>query len=93
LHSNVLEFLKVNISEALENIVHHPLEKMIVVENQEDEESRQTKLFQAVIEEDKKDKKESNSKAIILKVAKTPLHKLNNVMFKKMLIRFIKFFF
>ena len=85
--------LKVNISEALENIVHHPLEKMIVVENQEDEESRQTKLFQAVIEEDKKDKKESNSKAIILKVAKTPLHKLNNVMFKKMLIRFINFFF
>ena len=66
---------------------------MIVVENQEDEESRQTKLFQAVIEEDKKDKKESNSKAIILKVAKTPLHKLNNVMFKKMLIRFINFFF
>lgn len=92
-HKDILDCLKQNISEAFCCIIAHPLENVQIIENAE-EESKQTKLFQSVIaEEEKKYKKDSNYQAMILKISRTPVHKLKNVMFKKMLLRFITFFY
>ena len=92
-HRDILEYLTKGVSEALSSIRSHPLENIQIVEPV-DEEGKLTKLFQAVIpEEDKKDKKDSNWRGMIIKIIRTPVHKLKNVMFKKMLIRFIAYFY
>jgi hypothetical protein len=93
-HLKILEQIDKTLTEALNFILHHPLESIEILESpEEEEEAKQTKLIQNVIEEEKKDKKDSNSRNMIIKVSKTPVHKLNNVMFKKMLIKYIIFFF
>jgi len=82
-----------SISTDLLDILHKsPLESLRIALTEED--TKQSKLLKAVvIEEEKKDKKESSVRGTIMKISRTPIHKLNNVMFKKMLIKMISFFY
>ena len=93
-HQHILELLKLSISDAFNNVIVHPLEKIQIVDVQDEETIRQTKLIQAVItDEDKKDKKDNTYRAMLAKISQTPAQKLNNVMFKKMLLKFITYFY
>ncbi|OMJ78974.1 hypothetical protein SteCoe_21101 [Stentor coeruleus] len=84
----------VNINEALEGMQRHPLESIKIASTHEDDLNKQSKLLKVVIaDDDKKDKKESNSRITIIRISRTPVHKLNNVMFKKMLLKFITYFY
>jgi hypothetical protein len=80
------------LNDLLDILQRSPLESLKIALTEED--AKQSKLLKAVIvEEDKKDKKESSVRGTIIKIARTPIHKLNNVMFKKMLIKMISFFY
>jgi hypothetical protein len=88
----MLDSLYMILDDILETLHKSPMESIKILLTEED--SKQTRLLKAVIqEEDKKYKKETSSKLMIQKISRTPVHKLNNVMFKKMLIKLISFFY
>ena len=88
-----------NLSQASQIISNHPLESLpdTIEEAQEENEGyKKKKIIQTVqqVEEDKKEKfKESDASNTLRKVSHTPVHKLKNVMFKKMLLKLILYFY
>lgn len=88
----MLDSLYSILDSILDTLHKSPMDSIKVLLTEED--SKQSRLLKAVIqEEDKKFKKEGSVKSMIHKISRTPVHKLNNVMFKKMLIKFISFFY
>ena len=98
-HSHVLAGLLKNLSQASQIISNHPLESLpdTIEEVQEENEGlKRRKIIQNVqqAEEDKKEKfKESEASNTLRRVSHTPVHKLKNVMFKKMLLKLILYFY
>lgn len=98
-HSHVLSGLLRNLTQASQIISSHPLESLPDTVEEVEEETeilKKRKIIQAVIspEDEKKERlKESDAANTLRKVSHTPVHKLKNVMFKKMLLKLILYFY
>lgn len=99
-HSNVLSGLLQNLSQATQIVASHPLETLPEVNLEDNEEEteylKKKKIIQSVMfaEEEKKERpKYTEATHTLRKVSHTPVHKLKNVMFKKMLLKLILYFY
>lgn len=100
-HSNVLSGLMKNIALAVTMISKHPLETL--PDTPEDpspqslynkEEPKKTKFLQVIVDETRRLKSpHSEASSVLQKISSTPVHKLKNVMFKKMLLKLVYIFY
>ena len=98
-HEHVLAGLLKNLLQATQIVSSHPLESLPDVAEELDDEAEYTKkkrFIQTIIsgDDDKKEKiKESDASYTLRRVSITPVHKLKNVMFKRMLLKLIQNFY
>lgn len=99
-HGGLLTNLLKNVGQVISAINSHPLDQIPdpTFQNVEEEieDFKKKKYLDKIlpIEEDKKIKLDQSEAYLILKkVTNTPLHKLRNVMFKKMLLKYISIFY
>lgn len=99
-HGVLLTNLLKNVGQVINSVYSHPLDQIAdpALQNteEENEENKKKKFLDKIIplEEDKKIKLgESEATSILKKVTNTPSHKLRNVMFKKMLLKYINIFY
>ena len=98
-HENLLNGLMKNLLQASQIVISHPLESLPDVEEGNDEEAEFTKkkkIIQTILhgsDIDKEKTKESEASNTLRKVSLTPMHRLRNVMFKKMLLKLIMYFY
>ena len=97
-HEHVLAGLLKNLSQATQVVASHPLENLpdVIEEDDEADLIKKKKIIQAVasVDDDKKDKiKETEASNTLRRVSLTPVHRLRNVMFKKMLLKLILSFY
>ena len=98
-HENVLSGLMKNLLQASQIVTSHPLETLPDVEEANDEDAEFTKkkkIIQTIIhgtDIDKEKIKESEASNTLRKVSLTPMHRLRNVMFKKMLLKLVLYFY
>lgn len=95
---HLLNGLMKNLNQASQIVTSHPLENLPDLDETIDEEaeySKKRKIIQTIIhgEGDKGKVKESEASNTLRKVSSTPIHKLRNVMFKKMLLKLISNFY
>lgn len=101
-HSQLLNLLYKSFNQALKLLTKHPLENLQDFKDEEPSEEeanfkRKQKLLSVImpVEDDKKILRDTAKDALtaIKRVISTPIHKLKNVMFKKMLLKLITQFY